>query len=182
MTEERWLPVVGWEGLYEVSDRGRVKSLARDLGDKLGRPHPVIERVLRPTLAVIGYPVVSLHASGRSRWTITVHRLVATAFIENPNNHPFVNHKNSERTDNSVSNLEWCTHAENVAHAHDLGRLTGRPKGYVSDKRKFSDEQIREVRRLSKQGMAAKAIARSMSVGATAINNIIARRTYSDVL
>lgn len=95
---EKWRPVVGYEGLYEVSDCGRVKSL------KFGK-----EVILKPTYTKDGYLRVELLVKGRkSRKIRTIHRLVAEAFIPNPDNKPCINHKDENKTRNVVENLEWC--------------------------------------------------------------------------
>ncbi|CAB4120783.1 NUMOD4 [uncultured Caudovirales phage] len=179
---ERWAPIAGWEGVYEVSDHGRVRSLARDFGDKAGRRRPTSGRIIKQRTNKEGYVLTCLSAFGRPRKTITVHRLVAGAFIPNPDSLPFVNHKNSDRTCNIHTNLEWCTHAENVAHAKQAGRLTGRPPMYRSDKRALSDDQVREVRRLFASGVAERRLAAQFKVGPTAISGIVRGRSYRDVL
>lgn len=109
MAEERWLPVAGFEGYYEVSDQGRVRSL--DHRDRTGRFHK--GRLLKPNTQRAGYLNVHL-SKGEVKKTQRVHRLVASAFIENPMNHPEVNHINEDVTDNRACNLEWCTRVYNV--------------------------------------------------------------------
>lgn len=103
---ERWAPVAGWEGIYEVSDHGRIRSLARDFGDSSGKRRPVQERIIKLRIGRQGYPLTTLSAFGRGRQTFTVHRLVARAFIPNPDNLAMVNHINSDRTCNLYTNLE----------------------------------------------------------------------------
>ena len=104
---EIWKPVVGYEGLYEVSNLGRVKSLSRI--DSRG--HKIKERILSIKPDKDGYSRVYLYKNGK-RETKKVHRLVAIVFIPNPNNLPVVTHKIDDfehRSDNRVENLEWCT-------------------------------------------------------------------------
>ena len=93
---EIWCPINGYGGLYEVSDQGRVKSIG------YGK-----ERILRPGRNGRGYLKVGLHRNGECKW-YDMHRLVAQAFIPNPQNLPEVNHKDENKTNNSVQNLEWC--------------------------------------------------------------------------
>ena len=96
MEEEIWCPIKGFEGLYEVSDKGRVKSIG------YGK-----EKILKPFSNKDGYLQVGLRKNrGRKNWL--VHRLVAKTFIPNPDNLPEVNHKDEDKTNNSVQNLDWC--------------------------------------------------------------------------
>ena len=104
MTKEVWRDIEGYEGLYQVSDQGRVKSL--------GRKWSKSERTLKPVVRHDGYVVVNLY-SGGERKMFKVHRLVCEAFHGNPDNKPQVNHINEIKTDNRASNLEWATAREN---------------------------------------------------------------------
>ena len=97
-----WKPVVGFEEHYLVSDSGQVWSLRR-------------HRSLKPKIDRYGYEAVGLSVNGKL-YHRTIHRLVAEAFIPNPNNLPTVNHINENKTDNRVSNLEWTSIADNVNH------------------------------------------------------------------
>ena len=108
---ETWRNIKGYEGLYQVSNMGRVKGLERK--DSLGRI--VKERVLKTAPNAQGYPIVSLCAGGRQK-IFKVHRLVCQAFHKNPENKPCVNHIDENKTNNCASNLEWCTFAENNNH------------------------------------------------------------------
>lgn len=106
MQEEIWKDVVGYEGLYQVSNLGRVKSLGFDKWHK--------GRVIKPHFdGLKHYLFVQLHKNKTSK-KINVHRLVAKAFIPNPNNLPQVNHKDENKTNNNASNLEWCTNEYNI--------------------------------------------------------------------
>ena len=122
--QETWKAVVGWEGLYEVSDQGRVKSLERITLQKTGREYHKREKLLRPASGsnTGGYSYVYLYERSRGGESCAVHRLVATAFIPNPDNKPEVNHKDSVRYNNQVDNLEWVTGSENQMHSVRQGR------------------------------------------------------------
>lgn len=116
---EHWKDIIGYEGLYQVSDRGRVKSLSKY--DRLGRFHS--ERILSMCDNGKGYLVVNLKVNGSQRMR-TVHSLVATAFLPNVENKPCVNHKDGNKRNNSAENLEWVTFSENTIHAVENGLIT----------------------------------------------------------
>lgn len=111
MSKEIWQDIEGYEGLYQVSSMGRVKSLKRT--DRLGRT--VEGRILKPGDNGGGYLNVALCVGGKSK-THKVHRLVCEAFRDNPENKLDVNHLNEDKTDNRVCNLEWATRKENNNH------------------------------------------------------------------
>ena len=109
MAEEIWKDVEGYEGLYQVSNLGRVKSLSKNWCHKK-------EIILIPRKINSGYVFTTLFKNGKSK-NITIHRLVAKAFIPNPLKKEQVNHINGIKTDNRIENLEWCTREENKIHA-----------------------------------------------------------------
>ena len=118
MKNEIWKDVVGYEGLYQVSNQGRVKSLERK--DRFGRI--VKGRTLKPGVKNSGYLFVGLYAGGKKKMFF-VHRLVCQAFHENPYSKPQVNHLNEDKTDNRACNLEWATAKENLNHGTHNERM-----------------------------------------------------------
>ena len=117
---EVWKPIEGYEGIYDVSNYGRVKSLQLTIhnsGTK-GGVYTIREKILTPRVNEKrnGYCEISLHKNGQEK-RFKVHRLVATAFISNPQHLPEVNHKDGNKLNNSVSNLEWVTSKQNKEHA-----------------------------------------------------------------
>lgn len=122
MDRERWLPVVGYEGRYEVSSKGRVRSLTAKVFHRHIRGAAVgyvrKGRILKPGFDRLGYCKVKLYAvEGTGAKVFAVHRLVANAFVPNSFSKPFVNHKNGLKADNYYKNLEWVTCSENGQHA-----------------------------------------------------------------
>ena len=113
---EQWKDIEGWEGLYAVSTYGNVKSYAK--GDGNGYR----DRILKQGNEVRGYKSVRFSRDGKTEKKM-VHRLVAEAFIPNPENKPQVNHIDNDPSNNNVSNLEWVTGSENMIHAQRQGRL-----------------------------------------------------------
>lgn len=113
-----WRDVKGYEGLYQVSKTGLVRSVDRITTGN--RSRKIKGKILRPGTNGFGYLVVALCKDGKAR-TKRVHRLVATAFIPCENENLYINHKDGNPQNNNVSNLEWCTQKENVQHAYDTG-------------------------------------------------------------
>ena len=131
MTEEIWKPVVGYEGLYEVSSYGRVRSLDRYVKYSNGPIHLHKGRILNPGKEKVGYLVVPLSCNGKLHLK-KIHILVAEAFIPNPDNLPQVNHKDENKTNNNVDNLEWCTAKYNMNYGsiQERHRNTMLERGY----------------------------------------------------
>ena len=133
---EIWKDVVGYEGCYKVSNKGRVKTVARDIVDKRGRPFHIKENIKTPQDNGRGYMSVQLYKNNKQH-IVYVHRLVATAFIPNPYYKPTVNHKDKNTKNNSVENLEWCTYKENEKH-----KWTYKPKGVSENTRKAARKRM----------------------------------------
>lgn len=117
--DEVWKDVLGYEGRYQVSDKGNVRSVARkdSIGRKCGG------RTLEPRHHTNGYLQVALYKNGK-RQNKLIHRLVTEAFIPNPENHPEVNHQDEDKANNNVENLEWCTSRYNTNHGTLIERLS----------------------------------------------------------
>ena len=119
--EEIWKDIEGWDGIYQVSNLGRVKSLSRMLSNTKG-VFMSKERILKHGKDKNGYHRVNLYYNNRYT-TFPIHRLVAIAFIPNPSNYPMVNHKDENKDNNCVSNLEWCTSKYNTNYGTCIERM-----------------------------------------------------------
>ena len=108
---EIWLPIEGYENLYEVSNLGRVRRLESFVTNTNGVRRKVPGKILKPGTAR-GYLIVNLSKNGISR-PFLIHRIVSTAFLPNPDNLPQVNHRDENKQNNSVENLEWCSAKDN---------------------------------------------------------------------
>jgi hypothetical protein len=112
-----WREIRGYQYYYEINEQGEVRSRDRFIHIGEGKFRFYKGRMMKIRINNRGYREVRLSISGRTR-THFLHRLLAEIFIPNPDNKPYVNHKNGCKTDNSIKNLEWVTHSENVRHAY----------------------------------------------------------------
>lgn len=119
---EEWRDIEGYEGLYQVSNLGRVKSLERVIIRANNRAMPYKEQILKNRKTSNGYLYVSLYKNKQCK-NHSIHRLVAQSFIENPNNYEEINHIDENKTNNNVVNLEWCTRKQNMAHGNCRQRI-----------------------------------------------------------
>lgn len=126
--QEEWKDIKGFEGQYKISNMGRVWSVSRTvrIGGKTGTCQTK-DLIMKQITDAKGYKRVCLNENGKTKFK-PIHRLVAEAFIPNKEGKPQVNHKDGDKTNNNVNNLEWCTNSENQKHAYRLGlnKVTGR--------------------------------------------------------
>lgn len=130
---EIWKPIFGYEGLYSVSNLGSVRSENRIVKSKNGVLKKLFGRILIIRKNRTGYNTVFLSNKGTVKNT-QVHRLVAQAFIPNPENKPCVNHKNGIRHDNRVENIEWCSYSENNKYTYAVLKRKPSMLGAFEDK------------------------------------------------
>ena len=157
---EEWRPVKGYEGIYEVSNLGRVRSLDRVSKFKTGRVVPIAGRVMKTGLHYKGYERLMLSDGSGREISKFVHRLVAEAFIPNPDGLPEVNHKDEDKTNNRPENLEWCSHIANSQHGSRGARigawhLENSPRRTAINQLTMDGEYIQTF---PSQGQAAKAV------------------------
>jgi hypothetical protein len=182
MSEERWLPVVGFEGLYEVSDFGRVRSLDRLATYTTPKGTVVIRRhkgvLLKPGIASNGYPLVVL-GKGNSR---LVHALVLTAFVGPPAPGFEVCHADGTRTNNCLTNLRWGTRTDNMRDAVRHGTANGYSSpGSTNGSSVLTEGDIPLIRQLVRSGLRYTEIAPRFGVGPDTIGLIARGRTWSHV-
>ena len=120
LLEEIWKPVKDYEGLYEASLLGRVKSVSRSVKGRWGFTK-ISEKILNPIPDKDGYLIVTLCKNGKQK-TKKIHRLVAEAFIPNPDNLPCINHKDENKQNNEIDNLEFCTYKYNTNYGTGIER------------------------------------------------------------
>lgn len=164
MADEKWLPVPGFDGYYEVSDMGRFRRVMPGRGAQAMRSVSVGRRSAK------GYAVVELcRADKKERFF--AHQLVARAFLGGPPTaHHCVNHIDAIKTNNAVSNLEWVTRAENNAHAAELGLLRPR-RGVANGRAKLTERNVMEIRAL-KGRATQREIAKTFGVTRTIVQRI----------
>lgn len=165
--EEEWRDIQGYEGLYKVSNFGRVKSLKRKALNGVAL-RPIKERFLSGG-RLNGYLLANLSKNGKTK-SFRIHRLVAEAFILNPKNKLQVNHINGIKSDNRASNLEWATSHENQSHAWKTGLNTH--KGESCRFATLRETEVLEIKYLITMGFYQKEIAIAYGVTSSAISCI----------
>jgi hypothetical protein len=176
--EEVWRDINDFEGLYQVSNFGRVRSIDRDVTCSNGVVKRFKGKILKISKAKPGsfwdvYRRVKLCKHGKYK-AVKIHRIVAVAFVANPNNRLYVNHKNGIKTDNYAENLEWVTSGENQKHGYKLGLCYANPlKGEDHPSSKLRESDVLEIRRImNESSMTIKELARLYGVSPTLIGHI----------
>ena len=169
MRDELWKPVIGYEGIFEVSDKGNLKRLLEN-----GK-----ERILKGYENCNGYRATVLCVNHVPKSKL-IHRLVAEAFIPNPDNLPQINHIDGNKKNNSVENLEWCDSKHNINHAWSNG-LHRIPNGTNNPRHKLTEDQINYIRKNCvryDQNRGTSALARKFGVSQTTISRIVRGETW----
>lgn len=177
---EEWRPVVGHEGSYEVSNFGVVRSLDRTIVDGIGRKRRLRGRTIKSTNCGDGYLLVGLGKHVRQ----SVHSIVATAWIGGRPEGLEVNHKDGNKRNNRLENLEYVSHSENIRHAYGMGLIQAVPpccKGENHGGSKLSESQVREVRRMYKEGETQSSIAIRFAVSVQLISLVVLRKRWAHV-
>ena len=180
MYKEVWKDIEGFEGKYQVSNFGRVRSLINNHGNPR-----TIPKILKARPDTKEYLHVALFKKGKAK-DPKVHRLVAKAFISNPENKPQVNHIDGNKQNNRADNLEWVTPSENIQHAYKSGLIKTRKstrKGERAIGAKLTNAQAKEIRRKYKKGSRDKNIytlAKEYEVSSITILKVVNHKTYKE--
>jgi len=150
-TSEQWIDIKGYENLYQISNYGNVKSLEKNIIRKNGKKQSFKPKILKSGLSKNGYLSVALTKNKKMK-TYFVHKLVANMFIENKNNYKCVNHKDGNKLNNNVDNLEWCSYNHNLKEAYKLGLK----KPYWLNKKGKDNKSSKKVVQLSKKNEIIK--------------------------
>lgn len=197
--EEIWKDIAGFEGIYKISNTGLVHSLPRYRTGKNGSISPVGGLNLKQKVTKSGYLSAHLRCDGYSKYPC-VHRLVAEAFIANPENKPTVNHIDGNKKNNTVDNLEWSTHSEQMKHAvdNDLLEVRGSPKFSKKFKQEvlnyYNKENISIVKlsklfnisertagRIVNQGVSPRTTTRVLLDGSVIIEDILTKEAVEEI-
>lgn len=168
---EIWRHIKNYEGYYLVSNCGNIKSLKR----KRLNGGCLRERILKPGIRGRGYLFVNL-CRNRHKGRINIHRAVAKAFIFNPKYKPCINHKDGNKLNNSVTNLEWCTYTENEFHKNSILGLNN--KGVNHGKSILTETDIIQIRN---SGIPQEKLSKIFGVSQAHISNIQNKRTWTHI-
>lgn len=156
---EIWLPINGYEDYYEVSSLGRVRSLNRMVRHKHGGTRLAPEKYLSICTHKQGHHVVRLWKDNKTK-LFNLYRLLAIHFIPNPEKKREVNHIDGDRTNYSLSNLEWCTPSENMKHAFRNNLCNGYyTKGFEHQLCKMTEDKVRDLIKMRNNGYKFKDLA-----------------------
>lgn len=174
MDNERWRPISGYVGWYEVSNLGRVRRVGACPGARPGH-------ILKPRNDRKGYQNVVLCVNGNTK-KHQIHRLVAKEFLEQSDEELQVNHKSGDKTDNRAVNLEWVTQSENALHAiHVLGVSKPFQVGQNNNSAKLTDSDIGKIQHLLRAGYSQSTIAAQFGVTQPTISNIANGKRWKHV-
>jgi hypothetical protein len=171
-------PIKGFEGLYEISDKGEVITLKKEL------PTPTTKYILKERKSKgyknqQGYLVFDFRRRGGK--CVLVHRLVAEAFIPNPNNYPQINHKDGNKQNNNVDNLEWCNNSVNQLHAFKNNLNKGNFEHHNS---KLTYDEVIYIKNNYQKGVfgfGIRSLANKFNVCDSTIKQIISGKSYKNI-
>lgn len=198
MSNEIWKDIEEYEGLYQISSLGNVISLDRYVKRWCYKSNKNVNHFVRGVVKKgwikdNGYLAVKLHNDGSYK-SFYIHRLVAKAFIHNPNNKPQVNHKNGIKDDNRMVNLEWVNNSENLKHSYDKGirsvsdstrkKIGKSHQGELSSNSILEKEDVIEIRKIAKRRgyrYGLKELSNKYRVSRGTISDVVQRRTWNHI-
>lgn len=169
--EEIWKDIPGYEGYYQVSTLGRIRDVDRVITRSDGNIMTRSGKIRKLDTTTKKYPYIGLHKNNKLA-TLVVHRLVARVFIPNPDNLPQINHKDGNKFNNHVDNLEWCTNQQNVLHAMRNGLAGGTKRSCLTK------EQAIEVKSLLNSGHRQCKIAERLGISSKWVHSISKGKTW----
>ena len=179
--EEIWKDIDGYEGYYQISNRGRVKSLTRKTKYQ-NTTRKLKEKIKSAFISTTGYERVELSRDNSNK-KYNVHRLVATAFIPKIEGKEFVNHINGIKTDNRVENLEWCSCSENELHAYRIGLAKNSEKQRKAVSKYAKENRVKPIIQLGidgsfiKEWKSAIEASEKLKIGNKTISNCVTGRS-----
>lgn len=162
---EIWRDIEGYEGRYQISNRGRVKSLTRN-------------KIMRLKAQRHGYKRIGLRTGSDPQKFYMVHRLVAQAFVPNPNNKAEVNHIDGDKANNTSTNLQWVTTSENALHAYKLG-LRKPTNGTINGQCKLTESDVFAIRKRVASGETQRRVAQDYDISFQTVNDIVLRKRWA---
>lgn len=177
--KEAWKDIPGWEGVYQASTKGAIRSLNRYVVTKGGKSWYIKGKVLKNRVASNGYSRIVLHTKIKKRETY-VHQLIAETFLmrDYKSKKLTVNHINNVKTDNRISNLEVVTQSQNIIHSINKGnRVVAMGQSHYASK--FTQKEVNSIKKIYDSGFVMqKDLADMLNVSRTCICNIINGRTW----
>lgn len=173
---EKWKDILGYEGLYKISNYGNVTSVARVIsnGNGIRKSKDLLKTHVDNGH---GYFRVCLSKKNTKKYVL-VHILIANHFIENPNNLPIINHKDGNKKNNTIDNLEWCTWSHNNKHGYDTGLIKSL-KGENHKRAKLTNKDVLEIREHLKQGVLSNVkISKLYNISSNSISGIKTKATW----
>lgn len=165
MEKEIWKDIPGFEGIYKISNFGNVHSIRYN-------------KLIKISIGKRGYRVISLWYRGKGK-TVAIHRLLALLFIPNELNLPCVNHKDGNKLNNDLNNLEWVTYSQNNQHAFDMKlKIANNPFGTKSKRGLFNLDELKQIKIMKEEGYTNKHIAEYFDVEKSTIQKITSGKHY----
>ena len=176
--EIKYKPIKGFEGSYEISNSGIILGLKRCIATKLIGEFYKKQHILIPKMRG-NYLKITLHRFGKGK-QLSIHRLVAIAFVENPHNKEFVNHIDGDKLNNNFNNLEWVTASENIQHSYDT-HLQISQKGSKHGGAKLTEIQVVNMRLKHKSGIKLSDLANEFNISTPTVCEIVNYKSWQHV-